>query len=56
MDIRSCNPSNFWREPFDMVLFPFQNLGRDEHGEIRVLNADFFDLSIEPLYPEFVRE
>ena len=53
MDLRSRDPGDFGRESLDVILFPLQNLGRDEHGEVRVLDAHRLDLLVEPLYQSY---
>ena len=42
------DPGNFWRETLDVVLFPLEDLARDEHWKIGVLDTEQFDLCIEP--------
>ena len=48
--LRPGHPRDFRSKPFDMVLFPLENLCRDKHGEIRVFDTKCFDLGIEPAY------
>jgi hypothetical protein len=33
-----------------VVLLSFQDIGRDEHGEVAVLHAKLLDLAVEELY------
>ena len=47
-NLRSCDPGDLGREALDVVLFTLQDLGRDKHGEVRVLDAHFLDLAVEP--------
>jgi hypothetical protein len=44
------HPSDLGGETLDVVLFLFQTSGRDEHGEVAVLDTDLLDLGIEPVY------
>ena len=49
-DVRSCDPCNFRRETFYVVLFPLEDLGGNKQREVRVLNAHRLDLAVEPLW------
>ena len=55
-DLRSRDPSDLRRESLDVILFPLQNLGRNEHGEVRVLDAHRLDLLVEPLCQSYEQE
>lgn len=43
------HPSDLGGETLDVVLLLFQSSGRDEHGEVAVLDTDLLDLGIEPV-------
>ena len=45
---RPGDPGNFGSESLDVVLLFLEDLGRDEHGEVAVLDSHLLDLSIEP--------
>lgn len=50
IDARSSHPSYFRGETFDMVFFALEDALRNEHGEVGVLYAEFFDARVEPFW------
>lgn len=47
-DARSCDPGDFGREPFYMVLLSLKDLLGDKHGEIGILDTNFLNFDVEP--------
>ena len=45
---RFCDPRDFGGETLDVVLLTLEHLGGDEHGEVRVLDAELLDVRVEP--------
>lgn len=51
-NVRSRNPCDFGRETLDVILFALKNALRDKHGEVGVLDAEFLNLLVEPVYKQ----
>jgi hypothetical protein len=46
--LRSGDPGNLWRKPFNMILLLFKNTARDKHREVGVLNLELLNMVVEP--------
>jgi hypothetical protein len=46
------DPGDFGGETFDVVFLFFEDLFRDEHGEICVFDAHFLDFSVKPAFTD----
>jgi hypothetical protein len=45
---RSCDPGDFRRKSFNVFLLSLEYRLRNEHGEVRILDAELLDFGVEP--------